>query len=209
MTPSSTAPARLGFAAFVLIALLALAAPATAARTTLPYDETEISWFRDRPVRLFIKLPTGPPDPALPALSIYLIAPVDAAAPLDPGGIFFPPPNAPPGLPPIAIPAHDQTLERLSPQPANCFGFFVVPGPAATPETVLSREDPNIAGLPFPFSGIRLAYAIVVDGRTRLLTSPNAIQAGLASGLLSLVPLGYGGTCWSAFPTWELRARGE
>ncbi|GAA3191219.1 hypothetical protein ACFO1B_40770 [Dactylosporangium siamense] len=185
----------------VLVATAALfgsAAPVAAGSGPPPADEVEPAWFGGGPITLYVLLPGDPngpppaPDPALPAADVFLIAPVDAAHPQDPGVVI----PSPPAPFPIVVPVHDTVVATSRPYAwrANCFGVQVLPGPAATARTVLTRPDPN--------GGATLAYALRFGARTVPLTSAAVIAVGARLGLLTLDRSwpGYGGTCWTGRP---------
>jgi hypothetical protein len=171
----------------------ALAAPTASQEKCPAYDEQERAWLNNQEVELFVDFPDpacGPAGPTdkQPDANTYLIAPVDATAPQDPGGTF-----PVPGGGSITVPIHDLTVERniSASQPADCFGSYVLPGSKATSNLVLTRVDPN-------GSGLKLAYAIKFGGFFRPLTANWIIRAGVEQGLLSLdSSIGYGGTCWT------------
>lgn len=185
------------FPSLLLVAVntvcFAIAYPAVSQSKCPAYDEQERAWLNDREVSLFVDMadpvcgPAGPTDKQ-PDVDSYLIAPVDATAPQTLGGTF-----PVPGGGSITVPVHDVTLDRQIPasQRANGFGYYVLPGPKATSNLVLTREDPN-------GSGLKLAYAIKFGGFFRPLTANWIIRAGVEQGLLSLDPsIGYGGTVWT------------
>lgn len=175
----------LPLAATVLALAAAVVGGASASPPQPSYDETEPAWFSGETIQIFVKFPTGPPAEGKPSVELYLIGPVDAGSPQDPGGVF----------PGIIIPVHDLTFPRRVPgaAPANCFGNFVVAGSAATADTVHTRTDPN-------GSGVELAYEIRIGNAFRPLSSASTIRHGLAQGLLALESIGFGGTCWTAMP---------
>lgn len=171
----------------------AIAAPVVSQEKCPAYDKQERAWLNNQQVSLFVDIPdpvcgpVGPTDKQ-PNVDSYLIAPIDATAPQALGGTF-----PVPGGGSITVPVHDVTVDRYIPasQRANGFGFYVLPGPKATSNLVLTREDPN-------GSGLRLAYAIKFGGFFRPLTANWIIRAGLEQGLLSLdSSIGYGGTVWT------------
>lgn len=172
---------------------LALAGPVASQEKCPAYDQQERAWLNNQEVELFVDFPDpacGPAGPTdkQPDADTYLIAPVDATAPQVPGGTF-----PLPGGGSITVPVHDLTVERNIPafQPADCFGSYVLSGPKATSNLVLTREDPN-------GSGLELAYAIKFGELFRPLTANWIIRAGVELGLLRLdSSIGYGGTCWT------------
>lgn len=171
----------------------ALAAPTVSQEKCPAYDEQERAWLNDQEVSLFVDIPDpacGPAGPTdkQPDVDSYLIAPIDATAPQALGGTF-----PVPGGGSITVPIHDLTADRYIPasQRADGFGFYVLPGPKATSNLVLTRVDPN-------GSGLKLAYAIKIGGFFRPLTANWIIRAGVEQGLLSLdSSIGYGGTVWT------------
>jgi len=171
----------------------ALATPAYTQETCPPFDRQPKTWLNNREVQTFVDTPdpicgpSGPTDEK-PDTNVYLIAPIDPNRPQAVGGTFPLPNDAF-----ITVPIHDTTFEREVPasQPADCFGSYVLLGPKATSNLVLTREDPN-------GSGLELAYAIKFGGLFRPLTANWIIRAGVKLGLLRLdSSIGYGGTCWS------------
>ncbi|MBW8485866.1 cupredoxin domain-containing protein [Actinomadura parmotrematis] len=182
-------PAALGVACTVRPARDADEAPAS--------QRVLYGWFLGMPLVHNVAVPgyyggTAPdePDPALPSMRCYLTAPVDEAAPSSPvrrvptaGGMR-------------TLPSHQNTTDKHpGPQPHNNYGYFVVPGPAATEDTVRSRPAPP-DGLPAE----PLAYAMRLGGRWTGLNNHLVIEHGVATGLLALVPLEYGGQMWTSFP---------
>ena len=189
--PSYLSPTLLFLA--VNTVFFALATPVISQEKCPAYDRQERAWLNNREVALFVDFPdptcgpTGPTDKR-PDFDTYLIAPVNATAPQVLGGTFPLPDGSS-----ITIPIHDLTVERNIPasQPADGFGSYVLPGPKATSNLVLTREDPN-------GSGLELAYAIKFGGLFRPLTANWIIKAGLEQGLLRLdSSVGYGGTAWT------------
>ena len=177
-------------------AVLAAGVPARAAgvpagaRPPAPAaNEVENTWVNGHVVTLNVRTPDPAdpaPDPALPAAEVYLIAPVDPAHPFAPG-IVIPSPPAPA---PVIVAVHD-TVQTGRHGPANCYGIDVLAGPRATPQTVLTRPDPN--------GGATLAYAVRFGPVQLDLTSAVIIKLAARAGLLTLDRSwpGYGGTCWT------------
>jgi len=159
-----------------------------------PGPKFQPAWLHGRQVEIGVDTP-GPDGPTGPAddrrdITIYLVGPIDEAAPQDAGGRFPLPPEAGGGE--IVVPVHDTVLQRgvRERSPADCFGAYVLAGPRATPESVTTRTDANGSGLAL-VSRFRF-------GRLSLATnSAPAIKLGLMMGLLQLDDsIGYGGTCW-------------
>jgi hypothetical protein len=189
--PSYLSPTLLFLA--VNAVFFALAVPVVSQEKCPAYDQQERAWLNNQEVELFVNFPDpvcgpGGPTDRLPDFNTYLIAPVNATAPQVLGGTFPLPDGSS-----ITIPVHDLTVEREVPasQPADGFGSYVLPGPKATSNLVLTREDPN-------GSGLKLAYAIKFGGLFRPLTANWIIRAGVELGLLRLdSSIGYGGTAWT------------
>lgn len=200
--PTPSAPrsrSRLVRAAAVLGAAAALALPGTTghAQPGAPYtaEEVETGWVNGRVVGLYVDLPIPPGGPFGPSdqlvdEQLYLVGPIDPAAPQDPGGVFPVPPEAGGGT--ITIPVHDKVLPRRIPEvaPADCFGAFVLAAADAPAGAVATRTDPN-------GSGLELAAAIRFGPREIALDARWAVELGLAVGWLELRSVGWGGVCWT------------
>ncbi len=180
--------------AAALATVIGLAQPTGAAAA----DKAVFGWFLSLPVKMFAKSPpklggTGPegPTPAYPDLIVYLISPVDEIAPHGPQAII-PTPQGKRTLPP-----HMDILDALIPAtaPHDALGYFVIPGPKATAETVRSGPAPadTIVGAP-------LAKEIRIGGVWVPLTSSVVIQYGLKLGLLDTRYFDYGGLQWAEVP---------
>jgi hypothetical protein len=168
---------------------LASGAPALARPSAPAANEAENTWVNGHVVKLCVRTPdpaNPAPDPALPDAEVYLIAPVDPAHPFAPGVVI----PSPPAPAPIIVAVHD-TVQAGRHGPANCYGVDVLPGPRATPQTVLTRPDPN--------GGATLAYAVMFGPVQLDLTSAVIIKLAVRAGLLTLDHSwpGYGGTCWT------------
>lgn len=188
------AAAALGVAA-TTSALPAQASPAAPGSSGVTYNETEQVWLFDHVATLLVATP-GPGGPSGPGdqpdVTLYAVGPQDPANPQGRGGTFPLPPEAGGGT--ITIPQRDVVLPRPILRPADCFGAYVVPGPKATPRTVLTRVDPNGSGIP-------LVYALDLGFGPIPLTAAWKVRAGIALGLLTADPsLGYGGTCVNELP---------
>lgn len=149
-------------AAIAATAILTTCAPALAQPSAPTANETESTWVAGHVVKLSVQTP----DPAN-------LAPDPALS------------NAE-----VIVAVHD-TVQAGRHGPANCHGVDVLPGPRATPQTVLTRPDPN--------GGVTLAYAVKF-GPVRLdLTSAAIIELAARAELLTLDHSwpGYGGICWT------------
>ena len=176
-------------AATAAAAALLLAVPAVAHAATPTANEVENTWLFGHVAQLNVQTPSQAnpgPDPALPNASVYLIAPIDPASPFA-RGVVIPSPPAPA---PVIVAVHD-TVMPYPHGPANCYGIDVLAGPKATPQTVLTRVDPN--------GGATLAYALKFGPFQVNLTNPVIIELAAKAGLLTLDDSwpGYGGTCWT------------
>lgn len=152
-------------------------------------DEVEPGWVHHHHTTVYVDTPNGPadgPSDSLPDATIYLIAPLDPTAPQDPG-IVLPLPDGST----IVVPVHDTVVDRPHSSPADCFGVQVVPGPRATPSTVLTRPDPN--------GGATLAYAVKLGPFRITLNGEGTIRLAERLGLVTLDRTwpGYGGRCWT------------
>lgn len=151
-------------------------------------DEVETAWVAGRFITLYVDTPdagsAGPSD-ARPDADVFLVAPMDAEHPLDPGVVI----PSPPAPEPIIVPVHDTVLDRPT-RPSDCFGVQVLAAPGAAGR-VLTRADPN--------GGAALAWAVVVHGHQVKLTSGPVIRWAARRGLVVLDRSwpGYGGTCWT------------
>lgn len=177
----------------ILAALLGGLLPGAArAADRTPPDEVEPVWIFGRVFSLYVDIPDDPatrPSPDRPDADVFLVAPIDAAHPMDPGVVI----GSPPAPAPIIVPVHDTVLDHPRPYPlrADCFGVQVLPGPHAAAGQVLTRPDPN--------GGATLAWAVVLHGRQVPLTSGAVIRWAAGKGLVALDRSwpGYGGTCWT------------
>ena len=172
----------------VVLGSLGLASLAGAAPPHgLQADETQPGWFAGRLVTYSVDLPSGPgdgPSPQRHDVTIYLVGWQPGTQPQDTGFVA-------PFLP-LPVPQHDTVFEHFvsASAPADCFGVTVVPGAAASPDTVQTVTDPNAYPRP-------LAYAIRLGRHWTPLTRAGAIRAGVAQGLLALDDWpGFGGACW-------------
>ncbi|MER6816903.1 cupredoxin domain-containing protein [Spirillospora sp. NPDC000708] len=130
------------------------------------------------------------PDPALPAMRCYLTGTVDEAAPSSPVREV----PTPDGMRTLC--SHQNTTDKHpGAQPHNNFGFFVVRGPKGTEDNVRVRPAPPNSNPAEP-----LAYEMRLNGRWTGLNSHLVIEHGVATGLLALEPLEYGGQMWTSFP---------
>lgn len=161
-------------------------------------DRLVYGWYMGMPIRPTAIVPPyyggeGPEAPAddVPDLTVYLVGPVDDRSPVGPSAEIPRPDGTRQTLPP-----HQQTHDRLvdESQPHDAIGTFVVPGDAATPETVRTREEPanSVVGAP-------LAYEIKMGELWVPLSNHVAIQYGLDRGLLTTVPFEYGGLMWTGY----------
>lgn len=187
---------------FKLLAVIATALVGAIASTTgvaaadLSYDKVQPAWVGGQVTTVYVQFPQGPPTPERLDAYTYVIAPIDADNPQDPGGVYPPPPGS---SEPFIAPAQDQVMNRRIPTPSDCFGWFVKAGSAGDSTTVRTRIDPN-------GSDLVLAYAVNLWGVWYNLTSQEVIQAGVAQNLLYLdriLPsdppgsVSYGGICWT------------
>lgn len=173
---------------------------------TRPADDLEPSggmqrvlygWFLGMPLVHNVTVPdfyggTAPaePDPSLPAMRCYLTGTVDEQAPSSPVR------QVPTADGMRTLTSHQNTTD-LHPagRPHNTFGFFVVRGPKGTDATVGVRPAPPDSLPPEP-----LAYRIRLGDRWVGLSNHLVIEYGVATGLLALVPLEYGGQMTTSFP---------
>ena len=166
----------------------ALAAPTSAGARPVA-NEIERTWIFGHVAQLNVETPSQAnpaPDPSLPDANVYLIAPVNPADPFAHGTVI----PSPPAPSPIIVAVHD-TVQDKPHGPANCYGIDVLDGPKATPQTVLTRPDPN--------GGAILAYALQFGSFRLYLTNALVINVAAAVGLLKLDHSwpAYGGTCWT------------
>lgn len=191
MTASRTRRLRVLLASVAALPLLVLT-PGTALacpplENPCSYDVSRDAWFAGHVVRQFGQLPapvgTGPtePSPQRPDTPIYLVGYI-GDAPFAPGGPI-------PGV--GTIPDHDHVWPIFTVKAYDSDGFFVVPGPAATPATVATRPAP-----PDSLAGAPLAHAVNFGDGWRDLTVVPLIQLGVDRGLLRLVHIGFGGVGW-------------
>lgn len=185
-------PPIIAVAGVVAVLTVLLSAPGHASRQP-PVDEVEKAWVEHRPVTLYVDVPDGPadgPSDEHADATVYLIAPLDPDNPQDPGANL----TLPDGQQ-IVVPVHDTVLDDARGDPADCFGVQVLPGPHATPETVLTRPDPN--------GGATLAYAIKLGAFRIALNGERTIKLAQRYGFVTLDETwpGYGGRCWSSEPS--------
>ncbi len=181
----------------VLAALVLLgSAPMPAAASPGKTDRAVPGWYLGLPVQLNAIVPPayggeGPeaPSESVPDMRVMLAAPVRTDLP-----------HAPDRMIPYRgserlLPAHMNTIEFFPTAqcPHDALGYFVVAGPEATADTVRVRD---IADPAESVPGSALAYAIRISFVWVELTSHVVIDAGVAMGLLALVPFEYGGLMW-------------
>ena len=189
-------------------ALLIMGVGPLAAEETRPYNLSEPVWVDGEKVTAFVILPgaaggDGPARPTdrYPDLKVYLVGSMDPANPLRPGNRFDidPATGKPPldsegnPLPFLITPDHDDTFTRFVPAeaPVDAFGYWIIPGPAASPETVHTRDVP-----PESITDAPLVYEIQLDGRWQQLTDADVIEEGIATGLLEAKFSNWGGVAW-------------
>lgn len=88
------------------------------------------------------------------------------------------------------LPAHQITLTRMSSErPTKTLGYWVIPGPLATPETVRVQANPERSLLDAP-----LATALRIGNEWLPLDSHVVIEYGIATGQLALRYFSQGGS---------------
>lgn len=182
----------------------ALRRAALAAAVTLMYGAGEVparpadhvvpAWYLGVPVVAFAyeaEPPGTAPDPT--AMKIYVTAPVDTAIGVSPERQV----PHPQGV--RVLPRHQATLTRMpaSDAPRASSGWFVVPGPRASADTVRTQDDP-----PQSWPGAPLASAVRLGPAWVPLNNHVAIERGLELGLLALRPFSAGAAIW-ATADWE------
>lgn len=158
--------------------------------TTCPYDISRPGWFAGIQVIQFARLtnPADPsslaPSPERPDTDIYLVGNISTP--------FSAEQTIPSGA---VVPAHDDVWSVYTATVYDGFGYWVVPGPTASTDTVRTRSQPanSIAGAP-------LAYQIRLGQRWVNLNNAAVILYGLRTGQLRLIELGFGGAGWFIFP---------
>ena len=190
------------------VMLLAVSASLAAAQEKMTYNLSEPVWVGGEMVTAFVMLPgvaggDGPARPTerYPDLKVYLVGAMDPAHPLRPGNRFDidPATGKPPldsegnPLPFLVTPDHDDTFTRFvtAEAPVDAFGYWVIPGPAATPETVNTRDVPAESITDAP-----LVYEIRLDGQWHRLTDAGVIEQGIAAGLIAAKFSNWGGVAW-------------
>ncbi len=167
-------------------------------------DHVVPGWYAGVPVQLHSYQAEGraPNAPAVnPAVMrayesaerfpIYVTAPVTEGSPFSPER----PLRTPEGRD-VTLPAHQSTLTRMPPsdKPARGIGYFVLPGPAASPDTVRTAEQPAKSWPNGP-----LAREILIGSEWTPLNSHYAVQYGLRTGLLKLEYFDGRALMWTEF----------
>lgn len=152
-------------------------------------DHVVPAWYLGVPVVAFAYEagpPGGAPDPT--AMKIYVTAPIDVAIGVSPERSV----PRPEGV--RVLPRHQATLTRMPPSdaPRLSGGWFVVPGPRASTETVRAQDDP-----PQSWPGAPLASAIRLGPAWVALNNHVAIERGVELGLLALRPFSAGAAIWA------------
>lgn len=159
--------------------------------TTCPYDISRPGWFAGIQVTQFARLPnpTDPsslaPSPDRPDTNIYLV-----------GNIGSTPFSAEQTIPSgEVVPAHDDVWPVYTATVYDGFGYWVVPGPTASTDTVRTRPQPPKSLVDAP-----LAYQLRIGQRWVNLNNAAIIVYGVQTGQLRLIELGFGGAGWFIFP---------
>ena len=173
------------------------------------FDLTKRVWMDGRTVNVFVLLPSaaggqGPNEPQdeRQDVTVYLVGEIDQTDPYGPA-IQRPGMNPATGEPIsgpdgkqidfITIPSHDDTFTYhvTRDTPADTLGYWVIPGPAATADTVHTRPQPqnSLAGAP-------LAWEILLDGKWRPLNHADTVRRGIDAGLLEARFSNWGGVAW-------------
>jgi len=167
--------------------------------TVCPYDISRPGWFAGIQVIQFARIP-NPQDPSSlaplperPDTNIYLI-----------GNIGTTPFSAEQTIPSGAVvPAHDDVWPVYTATAYDGFGYWVVPGPTASTDTVRTRFQPSNS-----LAGVPLAYQIRIGQRWLNLNNASVILYGVRTGQLRLIELGFGGPGWFIFRNSEIDAKG-
>jgi hypothetical protein len=167
----------------VLTAVLAMAWVTALPAAAVPeYDLKEGAWVDGRFVWMYQNEFGTPRRPG--SFLIRLVAPQDPDNPQELGFT----------LGPLTVPSHDHVLPHRQGygNRTDCRVVMVVAGPLAVPGVNVIQDTES-----------ELIRTVLVDGRWLPLTSLDAIEAGVARGLLSerYIPFeeaaGYTFTCWT------------
>ncbi len=167
-------------------------------------DHVVPSWYAGVPVQMHsyqtqARTPNDPPvDPAVmrafkaaERFPVYITAPITEGSPFS----HERPVKTYDGRD-VTIPSHQGTLTRMPPsdKPARGIGYFVLPGPAASPDTVRAAERPKNSWASGP-----LAREILIGSEWTPLNSHYAVQYGLRTGLLKLEFFDGSALMWAEF----------
>jgi hypothetical protein len=167
----------------VVTAVLAMAWGTTLPAVAVPeYDLNEEAWIDGRVVETYYNDFETPPRPG--SLLIRMVAPQDPDEPQELGFTIGP----------LTIPSHDHVLAHRQGYGArtDCRAVMVIAGPNAVLGVNVIKDTES-----------ELIRAVFVDGQWLPLTSLDAVEAGVAHGLLSerYIPFeeaaGYTFTCWT------------
>jgi hypothetical protein len=170
-------------ALLVVTAVLAMAWGTALPAVAVPqYDLNEESWIDGRVVETYYRDFETPPRPG--SFLIRLVAPQDPDEPQELGFTIGP----------LTIPSHDHVLAHRQGYGArtDCRAVMVIAGPNAVVGVNVIKDTES-----------ELIRAVFVDGQWLPLTSLDAVEAGIAHGLLSerYIPFeeaaGYTFTCWT------------
>jgi len=182
----------------------------SAAAADLAYDLTKKAWVDGKTVQVYVQMPKargghGPNEPSKnkPKVDVFLVAPVSDAEPYGPemamplDKISGKPVRDAEGkpMPDVIVPAHDDTFERFTKKPTDTYGYWIVPGPKATPETVAIQPMPANSMV-----GEALVQRIKIDGVWLPLNDAKTVRKGLALGLVAKKFATWGGIAWLKNP---------
>lgn len=159
--------------------------------STCPYNIAHPAWFAGSQVSEFVQTPnptepsTLTPSPSRPDTNLYLVGNI--------GSIPLNPEQTIPGG--AVVPDHDVVWPIYPQTIYNGFGYWVVPGPSASTDSVRTRTEPanSLAGAP-------LAYQIRLGQDWVDLNNADLIKSEVQTNQLRLVELGYGGAGWFLLP---------
>ncbi len=183
----------------------------TAAAADLAFDLTKKAWVDGKTVQVYVQVPKargghGPNEPSKNKgkVDVFLVAPVSDAEPYGPqmsmpldkisGKPMLDASGKP--MPDVIVPAHDDTFERFATKPTDTYGYWIVPGPKATPETVAIQAMPanSMVGEP-------LVQRIKIDAEWLPLNDAKTVRKGLELGLVTKKFATWGGIAWLKSPS--------
>lgn len=176
-----------------------------------PHDMSKRVWHDGKVMQVYVQIPqkagghgNNAPSDDLPDTDVYLIGSIDEADSFGPERVMpaVDPVTGEPmtdasgqPLEEVTIPAHDDTFAQYYPDGtiADTFGYWVLPGSAASESNLRTREQPmnSLAQAP-------LAYAVDLGDGWQPLTRATLVQQALERDIIALKFSNWGGGAWLA-----------